>query len=494
MPEDIACSETIRQRALAELKILDTAPERDFDAVVSAARRIFGCRTAYISLIDTDRQWFKARQGFEPAEVPRECSICATAVVENREIVVSNLQAHPVYGAMPDIAAVPELQFFATIPLVGTTSNDGDVPIGTLCVIDDKPHDATREALNELRQLAHLIEALFRIRVESETARMALVQRKELVENLHRTQRQFELAEQMAQIGHWRMDLATQELFWSPETCAIHGIEKPTKENLQGGLDYFPGRDRSRIADAVEECVTNGTPYDLELDFCDARGVYKRVRAIGEQEIVDGEAVAIIGVIQDITQRYRLETRLRVAAHSDELTRLPNRAHLNQYLDSLIDAFPRSGRPMALLLIDLDHFKQVNDELGHETGDHVLKTVAEQMRSAPFAGQLSARLGGDEFVMVIEDRQLLADLDGTLDLLLERLSFDVSREDETRHVSATIGATWLSDGNNERSALLRCADHALYQAKRAERGTAAICPDAIAGDRLRSAPQLRAVV
>ncbi|MAL00051.1 MAG: GGDEF domain-containing protein [Citromicrobium sp.] len=485
--------EAIRRRTLAALDILDSAPEDEFDALVRAARRIFGARTAYISLIDTDRQWFKSREGFEPSEVSRECSICATAVDEGREIVVENLQEHPVYGKKPEIAAMPHFQFFATIPFMGPSIDGLSAPIGTLCVIDDRPWIAAREELDELRHLAKVIESLLRSRLRAKLLETALIERKELVDELRRTQRQFELAEEMAKVGHWRMDLESQELFWSRQTAAIHAIENPTKEHLEGGLDFFPAHDRPRIAQAVEECVTDGTPYDLELDFRDAKGVFKRVRAIGEREMVEGKPVALIGVFKDITERYKLETQLRAAAHADVLTGLPNRARLTEYLDDGISCKRKHGTPMAVLLIDLDHFKDVNDQLGHEAGDRVLNGVAAQLLGEPFAGQMAARLGGDEFVLVLEDEQLLADLPGTLDLLLGKLRFEIGREGEIMPVSATIGAAWLTDCNDDSSALLRCADYALYQAKRAKRGTASICPDAIAGERLRASPQLRIV-
>lgn len=486
-------AEALRLQTLVALEILDTAPEAEFDAIVKAARRLFGCRTSYVSLIDADRQWFKARENFAADQVPRECSICAIAVEKCEEIVVEDLQAHPVFGAIPEVAAMPELRFFATIPLMGPEIEGECAAIGTLCVIDDQPHIASDAEIDELRGLAHVIESLFRTRFDAKFATEALSERKQLVDYLHRTQRQFEMAEQMAQIGHWRMDLKTRELFWSPQTIAIHGIDDPAQAHLEDGLSYYLPHDRPRIAAAVEKCVTEGVPYDLELDFQDAKGILKRVRSIGEIEKVDDQPVAMIGVFQDVTERYHLESRLRTAAHVDDLTGLPNRARLNQYLDSAIDSASSASRPMAVLLIDLDHFKEVNDRLGHEAGDRVLKEVAGQLVSAPFAGQLSARLGGDEFVLVIENEELLADLEATLASLLGRLRFEVGREDQNLRVSATIGAAWLTDHNNERSALLRCADHALYQAKRAERGTASICPDAIAGERVLARPHLRAV-
>ena len=88
---------------------------------------------------------------------------------------------------------------------------------------------------------------------------------------------------------------------------------------------------------------------------------------------------------------------------------------------------------------------------------------------------------------------LLRDLDGSLDRLLKRLTFEIGEGEERMQVTATIGATWLTDENNERGALMRCADHALYKAKRAKRGTAVICADAVAGKRVPLQPKLRAV-
>lgn len=493
MPDTTARDEVLRQQTLTALQILDTAPEDEFDAVVKAARRIFGCRTSFISFIDSDRQWFKAREGTDLRETPRDCSICAIAVEQNREILVEDLQAHPQFSQNPAIADTPELRFYASIPLAGPTIGEASAPIGTLCVIDDHPRTATSEELSELRQLALVIESLLRTRLDAKLSRIALAERRALIDNLHRTHRQFELAEQMAQIGHWRLDLNTDEVFWSKQTCAIHGVESADDEVLKHALEFYMPHDRARLETAIRDCRETGKPYDLELDFRDAKGVLKRVRTQGEVEILNGDPVAMIGVFQDITDRYHLETRLRTAAHVDDLTGLPNRARLNQYLDDAITSSCKAKKPLALLLIDLDRFKETNDVLGHEAGDKVLKEVASQLVSEPFVGQFSARLGGDEFVMVIEKEELLIDLQSTLATLLGRLTFAVGRDDDSLTVSATIGATWLTDNNNERSALLRCADHALYQAKRAERGTASICPDAIAGDRVRAAPHLRAV-
>ncbi|GAB5349419.1 sensor domain-containing diguanylate cyclase [Alteriqipengyuania sp. 357] len=493
MPIVSESAETIRQRTLAMLEMLDTPSGDEFNTVVRAARRIFGCRTGYVSLIDVDRQWIMASEGFNLAEVPRQSSICAMAVEEGCEIVVEDLQAHPHYGQQPEVRARPEIRFFATIPLAGPVVDGRSVPIGTLCVSDDAPHSPTEEQMTELRQLCRLLESFFRARLDARISEIASLERKALVEDLRRTQRQFELAEKMAKIGHWRLDLRTQEVVWSAQTCAIHGVECADQETLLGALDFYPQQDRARIEAAFTECLESGVSYDLELDFKDKRGIMKRVRAMGEREHINGEPTALIGVFQDITDRYQLETRLRAAAHVDDLTGLANRARLNQYLDDTIASNREQGRQMALLLIDLDHFKAVNDQLGHEAGDRVLKKTASQLASEPFSGQMAARYGGDEFVMVIEDDRLIEDIEGTLDTLLDKLRFKIGREGEDLRVSATIGAAILAPENADRSALLRCADHALYEAKRAERGTASICREVIGGEGSQGKRGLRAV-
>ncbi|RKF21636.1 diguanylate cyclase [Altericroceibacterium spongiae] len=467
-------AEKHRQRTLAMLAILDTAPEREFEAIVSAARRIFRCKTSYISLIDVDRQWFKARQGFAPQEVPRECSICATAVDQARSIVVSDLQADPYFSALPDIRNAPELHFFVTLPLLGPELDGQRVPIGTLCVIDDKAQNPEPGQLRELGDLAHLVEVLFQTRFAERLAQNQIRDQATLSRKLERRQRQFELAEKMANIGSWRLDLVTQEVDWSHQTQVIHGISGAPHDNLGHALEYFPPKDRQSINQAVETCIATGESYDLEVDLIDAQGMKRRVRAMGMPERVDGKPVALIGVIQDVTERHIMLQKLHQRAFTDELTGLANRARLNQYLDDSIIGARKRGRRLAAAIIDLDRFKQANDRFGHEAGDDVLRFMADRLRHGTCSAHLSARLGGDEFVVVIEESDLLDDLPGTLHALLEELRYEVGSGDDRVIVTATIGAAWLTREIDNRSMLLRFADYALYTAKEKGRGTAAI--------------------
>ncbi|MBV7257509.1 diguanylate cyclase [Pacificimonas sp. WHA3] len=294
-----------------------------------------------------------------------------------------------------------------------------------------------------------------------------------LIETLERTNRQFSLAERMAKVGSWRLDLATDEVNWSEQTAAIHGLSGNT-EMLDNALEFYPPEERRITEAAVAECVADGTPFDHELDFVDANGVKKRVRAMGIREMKDGAPTALIGVFQDITARYRMEQDLRRRIYTDELTGLYSRAFAYEELDKGADAARANGGDFAVLLLDLDNFKNVNDRLGHLAGDSVLRQIGEALRSAPFDRHIAARLGGDEFVVLIDDARTLSDLEGTISEMLEALRIPIFDEGDTIMVSATMGAAALTSGTKNHSDLLKRADEALYRAKAHARGTAAI--------------------
>ena len=195
---------------------------------------------------------------------------------------------------------------------------------------------------------------------------------------------------------------------------------------------------------------------------------------MGELERKDGEPIALVGMFQDITERHRMEQALRDIAETDELTRIASRSHFIGFIDARIAAARAAGSPLALLLIDLDHFKAVNDRCGHAVGDDLLRVMAKRLRAPYLETSFAARLGGDEFVMVVTCPDLLADLPGLLRRMLVDLRHTVTRAGFAIRVSATIGAAWLSDDVATRGELLQHADEALYAAKERQRGAAMI--------------------
>lgn len=486
---DRVSDEERRHATLERLSILDTAPEREFDVITRAATRLLGCKYSNIALIDGDRLWFKSRHNIEHQQIARESSFCAVAAEQGRPLIIEDIQSHPLYSQLPVAIERPEVRFLAALPFWGPELDGHRAAIGALCLIDEKVRSVTPEEMDELSDLTHIIEALCENRLTARLANERAAKTAAMMEDLRRTHRQFDLAEEMAKLGSWRMDLETNEVEWSRQTIQIHGLEEMPKENLtKNALEYYPPRDRKRISEAVEKCIRDGTPYDLELDFNNAQGKRLRVRAMGEAELVDGKPKALIGVFQDVTERHRNESKLREAAFTDELTRLANRKRLNEFLDEEIERARRTGTRLAIALIDLDKFKQANDRFGHEMGDKVLCHMADQLRKGPFKSHLAARLGGDEFILVIEEGEHLNDLDALLDELLTALQYEIPESDGSLKVTATVGAAWLNPDIVDRSDMLRCADIALYRAKEDQRGTASIYENPIP---LRPIPERR---
>ena len=243
----------------------------------------------------------------------------------------------------------------------------------------------------------------------------------------------------MANIGSWRLTLDDNQTEWSEQTFAIHGIHAGPGPALASALDFYPPHARTLMSESIARTIETGEPFTVETDLITAQGDKRRVRSMGELEIKDGVPVALIGVFQDITNRHMMEEALRQTAYTDDLTRIASRGGFNRYIDEQIDAAREGGTPLALLLIDLDHFKSVNDQCGHAVGDDLLRLMASRLQASYLAGSFAARLGGDEFVLLITCPQALSDLQGLLRRLLAELRHSVSGNRSLIHVSATIG-------------------------------------------------------
>lgn len=468
--------EHARLATLDSLGLLDTPPDREFDAIVQLAQRLTGYKIALVSLVDKDRQWFKAKIGLDVDQTPREFAFCAHAVAADDILIVPDATRDDRFSSNPLVTGAPNIRFYAGVPIRAEMQSTSSkrLPLGTLCVIDDRPRDVDTGDMKLLVELAHLVETLIAARSSATAAIRFAQERGCALQALDRKHRQLRQAERMANIGSWRLTLADNQTEWSEQTYAIHGVPIGDGKPLDAALDFYPPKARATIASALERTMRTGEPFDVETDFNNAQGEYRRVRSMGELEIEQGQPVALIGVFQDITTRFTMEEALRQTAHTDDLTRIASRGRFNEFVDDKIRATVANGERCALLLIDLDHFKAVNDRFGHHAGDEVLRVMAARLKADYLSNCFAARLGGDEFVLLISNQAILKDLSRLLRRLLCDLQYSVSANGLTLHVSATIGACWLGGQVNDRGQLLRDADAALYEAKRIQRGSAMI--------------------
>lgn len=179
----------------------------------------------------------------------------------------------------------------------------------------------------------------------------------------------------------------------------------------------------------------------------------------------DGNPLLMVGTIQDITARKQAEERLLHLAHFDALTGLPNRALFTDRINYALSMAQRGRAQLAVMFLDLDHFKNVNDNLGHRIGDALLVEVAKRLKSAMREEDTASRLGGDEFILVLPG----TDVNGAVHVaekLLETVAQRCQIEQHELVITPSIGIAMYPDDGEDCDTLSKCADVAMYRAKR----------------------------
>jgi diguanylate cyclase (GGDEF)-like protein len=233
-------------------------------------------------------------------------------------------------------------------------------------------------------------------------------------------------------------------------------------------LDRVHAEDAGRVAGFLSAVAAKppGESAEAEWRMVGADGTRRHVSAVATNLIDDPHVGGLVLTVRDDDARKRFEDQLRHRAFHDELTGLANRALFYDRTDHALSRGTREGRDVAVLFVDLDDFKPVNDRLGHAAGDQLLQLVAKRLMGCVRSADTVARLGGDEFGILLEDtgteravqaaERVLAALETRFDLPSEAL-----------RVSASVGVAVSRDGVRDVEELLRAADRAMYEAKRA---------------------------
>lgn len=283
-------------------------------------------------------------------------------------------------------------------------------------------------------------------------------------------------AQRLARIGNWEWMPDEDEMLWSEEVYRIFGMRQgPGVSTYDALLGVVHPDDRDVVEKALREAACEHTAVSLDHRIVTESGAE---RVIHHQAEVSEGGERIYGTIQDITERTRAQEKIRYLAYYDGLTGLPNRRMLGDHLETVLDATRRQDRMAALLFLDLDRFKRVNDTLGHEIGDELLRAVASRMiaclrqtdrlgRTPRSDSPTISRLGGDEFTAVLTDLQSPNAAEAVARRILDALRPPFSLRGHEIVMSASIGiAVFPSDGATAES-LLRGADTAMYHAKEA---------------------------
>jgi diguanylate cyclase (GGDEF)-like protein/PAS domain S-box-containing protein len=225
------------------------------------------------------------------------------------------------------------------------------------------------------------------------------------------------------------------------------------------------------------DTLTKGLPWKGELTNKRKNGSeYTEFAIITPLRQADGLVTHYVAVKDDITDRKAAESKIIHLAFYDPLTQLPNRRLLMDRLQQILATVTRTGRQGALLFIDLDNFKTLNDTLGHDIGDLLLKQVAHRLVNCIRKGNTVARLGGDEFVVILDDlsedsEEAAAHAKMVSEKIIAALNCPYQLADFSHHSTPSIGIAMLGDHQESIDDLLKHADLAMYQAKAAGRNT-----------------------
>jgi len=226
------------------------------------------------------------------------------------------------------------------------------------------------------------------------------------------------------------------------------------------------GEDRRRVFEAVIEAAAEGVTCSVvEARVRHADGSWRHTETAVSSLLDDPEVQGVILNTRDITERKELEAALSHQAFHDSLTKLPNRALLKDRIDHAVARAARRQRGLAVLLLDLDGFKAVNDTLGHASGDLLLTAVSDRLLDCVRPTDTCARLGGDEFAILLEDLAAPTDWQVVANRMLEALRTPFDLNGKEMFVRASIGVAVRGEGGEDANELLRNADVAMYMAK-----------------------------
>ncbi len=406
---------------------------------------------------------------------------------------------------LPDLilldVTMPGMDGIATCAALRALPDAGSVPIVMLTGSDDlEAIDRAYEAgaTDFTTKAVHWLVLVERVRY--------LLRAKRGFDHLRRSEARLATAERIGRLGYWEWHVVSGRHVWSEQTRTLLGVEGEEDPGHELFLARVHSGDRPGLVAALQRAATDGDPFALECRLAPGGQPPVILRVQAEAGAAAGAGRIVAGTLQDITERLQAEARIQRLVHYDELTGLPNRSLFHNQVQQAVAAARRAARQVAVLLLDLDDFKRVNDSLGHGVGDTLLAEVAARIARvvresdiivrAPEAppDAVLARHGGDEFAICLAELDRSEDAVRVATRLLDTLALPVQAGPGQVQMTASIGISLFPHDGPDAETLLKHADAAMYHAKAAGRNTCRLYNKALgeeAGRRLTFEADLR---
>ena len=293
---------------------------------------------------------------------------------------------------------------------------------------------------------------------------------------LRQSAERLQLATEASGIGVWDYDLVTKELVWDDCMYTIYGIDRAAIPSLfEAWRNSVLPEDMTEQSAALKASLEQGAPYTPSFRIRRGDGTVRYIQARARiYKDAAGNPVRMVGTNEDVTERRALLDKLELQANQDYLTGLSNRRHFLEQGEMELARVQRYGEPLSAFMLDIDHFKIINDAHGHKAGDVVLQKLGLLLRETLRTVDIIGRTGGEEFAILLPETDLQRATE-----IAERLREIIARSDIdieaglTLHFTVSIGVATLKDSDGKLDSLLNLADKALYQAK--EGGRNKVC-------------------
>jgi len=377
----------------------------------------------------------------------------------------------------PDIVVMdvvmPRMNGFDSCGLIRKSEGGEHVPILMVTGLDDV--DSIQKAFEAgatdfVTKPINFFLLPYRVRYMMRSAKNA--------DDLRASQIKLDKAQRIAKLGHWEWLLDNDAFIWSNE-CENILQTQSLGEELDSLMAAIHDDDRSLVASVLERARSDSGRFNLEFRTNTEKddGGIRIIHVEAEPESDNH----MVGTIQDITERTNAEEQIHNLAYYDLVTGLPNRAHLYDMISLSLRRGAQNSSKFALLFLDLDHFKQVNDTLGHNAGDLLLRQVSSRLKEAvrktdgvsrteeipksKTPTEAIARLGGDEFVVLIDQVERVEDAAYIARRICKKLAESFNLDGNEVRITTTIGISLFPEDGDDADKLLKHADVAMYHAK-----------------------------